>query len=410
MTTAVRFDLLLDGLHAATMRDGVGYAVIHDAAIGVRGDRIAWIGPLRDLPRGAAVARRVSCGGRWATPGLIDCHTHLVYAGNRAQEFEQRLHGASYADIARTGGGIQSTLRATRAATQDALAEQSAPRLAALVAEGVTTIEIKSGYGQDTATELKQLKIARRLAAECAVDVRTTLLAAHVMPPEFVDRQDAYIHYVCREMIPAVAAAEAADAVDAFCESIAFTPTQTKRVFDCAREHRLPVKLHADQLSDLNGAELAAQYGALSADHLEHTSERGVQAMAKAGTIAVLLPGAFYSLRETRLPPIDALRARSVPIAIASDCNPGTSPTVSLVLMLNMACTLFRLTPEEALAGVTRHAARALGLADRGTLSIGQRADIALWDIDNPAELAYRLGGNACAGVVRSGTLQRMSF
>jgi imidazolonepropionase len=254
------------------------------------------------------------------------------------------------------------------------------------------------------------LKVARRLAAECAVELRTTLLAAHALPPEFVDRQDAYIDYVCREMIPAVAAAEAADAVDAFCESIAFTPTHTRRVFDCAREHRLPVKLHADQLSDLHGAELAAQYGALSADHLEHTSERGVRAMAKAGTIAVLLPGAFYSLRETRLPPIDALRAHGVPIAIASDCNPGTSPTVSLVLMLNMACTLFRLTPEEALAGVTRHAARALGLGDRGTLSIGQRADLALWDIGSPAELAYRLGGNACASVVRGGTLQRMSF
>jgi len=408
--TTVRFDLLLDSLHAATMRDTAGYAAIPDAAIGIRGDRIAWIGPLRDLPRSATVARRVSCGGRWATPGLIDCHTHLVYAGNRAQEFEQRLHGASYADIAHAGGGIQATLRATRAATQDALFAQSAPRLAALAGEGVTTIEIKSGYGQDTPTELKQLRVAHRLAAECAVDVRTTLLAAHVAPPEFADRQDAYIDYVCREMIPAAAAAKSVDAVDAFCESIAFTPAQTRRVFNCAREHRLPVKLHADQLSDLHGAELAAQYGALSADHLEHTNERGVQAMANAGTIAVLLPGAFYSLRDTRLPPIDALRAHGVPIAIASDCNPGTSPTVSLVLMLNMACTLFRLTPEEALAGVTRHAARALGLADRGTLSIGQRADIALWDIENPAELAYRLGGNPCAGVVRSGAPQRMSF
>ena len=408
--TTVRFDVILDGLHAATMSDSTGYAAIRDAAIGIRGDRIAWIGPATEVPRGAAATRRVSCDGRWATPGLIDCHTHLVYAGNRADEFEQRLHGATYADIARAGGGIQSTLRATRAATQDALAAQSRPRLAALANEGVTTVEIKSGYGQDTTTELKQLKVARRLAAECGVDVRTTLLAAHALPPEFADRHDAYIDYVCREMIPAVAAANVADAVDAFCESIAFTPAQTKRVFASAREHRLPVKLHADQLSDQHGAELASAYGALSADHLEHTSERGVKAMAAAGTIAVLLPGAFYSLRETRLPPIEALRTHGVPIAIGSDCNPGTSPAGSLVLMLGMACTLFRLTPEEALAGVTRHAARALGLADRGTLSIGQRADIALWDVDTPAELAYRLGGNACAGVLRGGVPQRMSF
>ena len=408
--TTVRFDLILDDVHAATMRDASGYGAIRDAAIGVRGDRIAWIGSARDLPRGATATRRLSCAGRWATPGLIDCHTHLVYAGNRAEEFEQRLHGASYADIARAGGGIQATLRATRAATQDMLVAQSRPRLAALVAEGVTTVEIKSGYGQDTATELKQLKVARHLAGECAVDVRSTLLAAHALPPEFADRSDAYIDYVCREMIPAIAAAHAADAVDAFCESIAFTPAQTRRVFACAREHRLPVKLHADQLSDQHGAALAAEFGALSADHLEHTNERGVQAMASAGTVAVLLPGAFYSLRETRLPPIEAFRAHGVPIAIASDCNPGTSPAGSLVLMLSMACTLFRLTPEEALAGVTRHAARALGLVDRGALSIGQHADIALWDIDKPAELAYRLGGNACAGVVRGGTLQRMSF
>ena len=384
--------------------------MIRDAAIGIRSDRIAWIGPARDLRRTASVTRRIACGGRWATPGLIDCHTHLVYAGNRAQEFEQRLHGASYADIARAGGGIQATLRATRAATPDALVEQSRPRAASLAAEGVTTVEIKSGYGQDTATELKQLEVARRLGNECGVDVRTTLLAAHALPPEFVDRQDAYVDYVCREMIPAAARAQAADAVDAFCESIAFTPAQTGRVFACAREHRLPVKLHADQLSDQNGAALAAEFGALSADHLEHTNERGVQAMAAAGTVAVLLPGAFFSLRETRMPPVEALRAHRVPIAVASDCNPGTSPVASLVLMLGMACTLFRLTPEEALAGVTRHAARALGLGDRGTLSIGRRADIALWDIDEPAELAYQIGGNPCAGVVRAGIVQRTTF
>jgi len=409
MTTA-RFDLLLDDVHAATMSDASGYAAIRDAAIGIRGDRIAWIGPASELPRTALTTRRVDCGGRWATPGLIDCHTHLVYAGNRAEEFEQRLQGASYADIARAGGGIQSTLRATRTATQDALVAQSKPRLAALISEGVTTIEIKSGYGQDTATELKQLKVARRLAAECEVDIRTTLLAAHALPPEFAERSDAYVDYVCREMIPSIAAGRVADAVDVFCETIAFSPAQTRRVFACAREHGLPVKLHADQLSDQHGAELAAEFQALSADHLEHTSERGVKAMAHAGTIAVLLPGGFYTLRESRLPPIEALRAHGVPIAIASDCNPGTSPVLSLVMMLNMACTLFRLTPEEALAGVRRHAARALGLADRGTLSIGQRADIALWDIDSPAELAYRVGGNPCAAVIRLGAVQRMSF
>jgi imidazolonepropionase len=409
MTTA-RFDLLLGDVHAATMSDAPGYAAIRDAAIGIRGDRIAWIGSASDLSRSAAATRRINCGGRWATPGLIDCHTHLVYAGNRAEEFEQRLHGMSYADIARAGGGIQSTLRATRAATLDVLVAQSKPRLTALIGEGITTIEIKSGYGQDTATELKQLRVARRLAAECEIDVRATLLAAHALPPEFAERSDAYVDYVCREMIPSIAAAGAADAVDVFCETIAFTPAQTRRVFACAREHELPVKLHADQLSDQHGAELAAEFTALSADHLEHTSERGVKAMARAGTVAVLLPCAFYTLRESRLPPIEALRAHGVPIAIASDCNPGTSPAGSLVLMLNMACTLFRLTPEEALAGVTRHAARALGLADRGTLSIGQRADIALWDIDSPADLAYRVGGNACAAVIRGGALQRMTF
>ena len=407
---AFRFDLVLDHLHAATLRDASGYGAVHDAAIGIRGDRIAWIGPANDLPRNATIARRISCDGRWATPGLIDCHTHLVYAGNRADEFEKRLHGASYADIARAGGGIQSTIRATRAATQGSLAAQSRLRLAALASQGVTTVEIKSGYGQDTATELKQLKVARQVAAECAVDVRTTLLAAHALPPEFADRRDAYIDYVCADMIPAIVDASVADAVDVFCESIAFTPAQTRRVFTCARQNDLAVKLHADQLSDQQGAELAAEFGALSADHLEHTSERGVKAMAAAGTIAVLLPGAFYSLRDTRMPPVDALRAHGVPIAIATDCNPGTSPCVSLILMLNMACTLFRLTPEEALAGVTRHAARALGFVDRGTLSIGQRADIVLWDIETPADLAYRVGGNACAGIVRGGHVQRMSF
>jgi imidazolonepropionase len=404
--TPAQVDLLLEDVHLATLADAAGYGIVRDAAVGIVGDRIAWLGRARDLPTDIRTTKRVSCAGRWATPGLIDCHTHLVYAGNRAHEFEQRLHGASYADIARAGGGIQSTVRATRAASEDELAAQSGRRLAALVRGGVTTVEIKSGYGQDVASEMKQLGVARRIASECGVDVRTTLLAAHALPPEFAGRSDDFIDMVCREMIPYIARAGLADAVDAFCETIAFTPAQTRRVFAAARESGLPVKLHADQLSDGDGAALAAEFHALSADHLEHTNEEGIVAMASAGTVAVLLPGAFYALRETRLPPIDAMRAHGVHIAIATDCNPGTSPTTSLVLMLNMACTLFRLTPEEALAGATRHAACALGLTDRGTLAVNHRADIALWDIAEPAELAYAFGGNVCAGFVRRGQLK----
>jgi imidazolonepropionase len=404
--TPAHVDLLLEDVHLATLADAADYGIIRDAAVGVVGDRIAWLGRARDLPTDLRATTRVSCAGRFATPGLIDCHTHLVYAGNRAHEFEQRLHGASYADIARAGGGIQSTVRATRAASEDELAAQSGRRLAALARDGVTTVEIKSGYGQDTESETKQLAVARRIARECGVDVRTTLLAAHALPPEFARRSDDFIDMVCREMIPAIASAGLADAVDAFCETIGFTAAQTRRVFAAARANGLPVKLHADQLSDGDGAALAAEFHALSADHLEHTNEEGIASMARAGTVAVLLPGAFYALRETRLPPIDAMRAHGVPMAIATDCNPGTSPTTSLVLMLSMACTLFRLTPEEALAGATRHAARALGLTDRGTLAVDRRADIALWDIVEPAELAYAFGGNPCAGVVRGGQLK----
>ncbi len=406
--TESAYDLVLDRVHAATMSDIGRCGAIRDAAIAIQRERIAWIGPSREMPHDARDARRIDCAGRWATPGLIDCHTHLVYAGNRANEFEQRLHGASYAEIAKAGGGIQATVRATRVASDEAIARQSRPRLAALADEGVTTIEIKSGYGQDTATELKQLRVARELAAQCDIGVQTTLLAAHVLPAEFAGRADEYIDFVCGEMIPAARAMEAADAVDAFCETIAFSAAQTRRVFAAARQSGFAVKLHADQLTDLDGAGLAAEFGALSADHLEHTNERGVAAMARAGTVAVLLPGAFYTLRDTRVPPIAALRAHRVPIAIASDCNPGTSPAVSLLLMLNMACTLFRLTPEEALAGVTRNAARALGLNDRGILAVGQRADIALWDIETPAELAYRLGANPCAAIVRGGAIKTM--
>jgi imidazolonepropionase len=399
----MKFDLLLTGAHVATMADQTPYGAIRDGAIGIRGGKIAWVGSERDLPRDATARRSHDAHGAWATPGLVDCHTHLVYAGNRVDEFEARLNGATYAEIAQAGGGIRSTVRATRAATDDELVAQSRPRLAALAAEGVTTVEIKSGYGLDATNELRQLRAARRVAADVGVDVRTTLLAAHALPPEFADRADDYIDLVCREIIPAAAAEGVADAVDAFCDTIGFTAAQTRRVFEAARDHGLRVKLHADQLSDTGGATLAAEFNALSADHIEYTSDAGVEAMARAGTVAVLLPGAFYALRETRLPPIAALRARGVPMAIASDCNPGTSPATSLPLMLNLACTLFRLTPAEALAGVTRHAARALGCDDRGTIAVGQRADIALWDIALPAELCYWIGGNACRGIIRNG-------
>jgi imidazolonepropionase len=403
--SAATFDLVITGAHLATMTGDAPCGALVDGALGIAGERIAWLGAARDLPRNAKAARTLAAGGRWLTPGLIDCHTHLVYAGNRAHEFEARQDGATYADIAKAGGGINATVRATREASEDELIAQSRPRLAALAAEGVTSIEIKSGYGLDTANELKQLAAAKKLAAELGVDVRTTLLAAHAVPPEFAGRADAYVDLICRETIPAAAGAGLAHAVDAYCESIGFTPAQTRRVFEAARAQGLPVKLHADQLSDSDGAALAAEFGALSADHLEYTNDAGVTAMARAGTVAVLLPGAFYALRESQLPPIAALRARGVPMAVATDCNPGTSPVTSLLLMLNMACTLFRLTPEEALAGATKHAARALGLADRGTLAIGQRADLALWDIAAPAELAYRIGGNPCTGIVRAGTV-----
>ena len=402
-----RFDLALRNVHVATMREGGGYGVLRSAAIGILADRIAWIGPEAAWPGKSASARTIDAAGRWALPGLIDCHTHLVYAGNRAHEFQARLHGASYADIARTGGGIAATVRATRAASADTLARESRPRLEALAAEGVTTVEIKSGYGLDLANELKQLEVARRIANEVGIDVRTTLLAAHAVPEEFAGMPDAYIDFVCAEVLPAAANARLADAVDAFCEDIGFTPAQTRRVFEVARALGLPTKLHADQLSDLGGASLAAEFRALSADHLEYTSAGGVDALANAGTVAVLLPGAFYTLRETRMPPLEALRIAGVPIAVATDCNPGTSPTTSLLLMVNMACTLFRMTPEEALAGITRNAARALGFDDRGVLEPDMRADIALFDIDEPAELAYRFGGNPCTGVIRAGVVQR---
>jgi imidazolonepropionase len=405
----MRFDLLISGVHLATMSGASPYGAIENGCVGIADGGIAWVGAHAALPPDATARHELDGGGGWLTPGLVDCHTHLVWAGDRADEFAARLEGATYADIARAGGGINATVRATRAASADALVTASRPRLAALAAEGVTTVEIKSGYGLDADSEVKLLLAARRLGAAVDVDVRTTLLAAHAVPPEFAGRADAYIDVVCGDIIPAVARAGLADAVDAFCETIGFSPAQTRRVFDAAAAHGLRVKLHADQLSDTGGAALAAEFAALSADHLEYTSAAGVAAMARAGTVAVLLPGAYYALRETRLPPVDALRAAGVPMAVATDCNPGTSPATSLLLMLNMACTLFRLTPAEALAGATVHAARALGLADRGVIAPGHRADLALYAVATPAELAYRIGGNPCVGVVRGGEVLRWS-
>lgn len=390
----------------ATMAPGaaVPYGLIEDGALAVEDGRIAWVGPRQDLPAALREgALEYDAQGSLLTPGLIDCHTHLVYAGNRAGEFEARLNGATYEDIARAGGGIASTVRATREASEDELLRQSRPRLQALTAEGVTTVEIKSGYGLSEEAEARCLRVARRLGALEEVAVRTTFLGAHALPPEFRGRADEYVDEVCR-MLPVLHAQNLVDAVDAFCENIGFTPSQTQRVFEAARTLGLPVKLHAEQLSDSGGAELAASFGALSCDHLEWLSPSGARAMAKAGTVAVLLPGAFYFLRETRMPPIALLREHGVPIAVSTDCNPGTSPVTSLLLMLNMACTLFRLTPEEALAGVTRNAARALGLGDRGVLAAGLRADFALWDVRHPAELAYAIGINPCRATFVEGS------
>ena len=383
----------------AAGRPGLG--LIENGAVAVRDGRIVFAGPMTELSSRWDAARKVSLDGRWITPGLIDCHTHLVYAGDRAHEFELRLAGASYEEIARAGGGIVSTVKATRAATEDELVAQSLPRLDALLAEGVTTIEIKSGYGLDRASETKQLRAARRLGGERDVDVVTTFLGAHALPPEANDK-DTFIDDVLA-MIPALAQEKLADAVDAFCEGIAFSPAQVARVFTAAKAAGLPVKLHADQLSNLHGARLAAEHNALSADHLEYTDEEGATALAGAGTVAVLLPGAFYVLREKQLPPVEAFRRHKVPIAIATDSNPGTSPITSLLLTMNMAATLFRLTVDECLAGVTRNAARALGRRDIGTLEAGQWCDLAIWDIERPAELVYRIGFNPLHARVRRG-------
>ncbi|TWI00965.1 imidazolonepropionase [Luteimonas cucumeris] len=396
MTAAVdnRWDGLIVGAALATLDAEAGYGAIEDGALGWHDGRLVFVGPraaLADTPD--VVAKQVvDAGGGWITPGLVDCHTHLVFAGDRAGEFEQRLQGASYEQIARAGGGIVSSVRATRAASEDELLAQSLPRARALLADGVTTIEIKSGYGLDYDNERKMLRVARRIGEVLGVGVRTTFLGAHALPPEFSGNADGYIDAVCA-WLPRLHDEGLVDAVDAFCERIGFDAAQTRRVFDAARALGLPVKLHADQLSDGHGAALVAGFDGLSADHVEHTSPEGVRAMAEHGTVAVLLPGAFHVLRETKLPPLDAFRAHQVPMAVATDCNPGTSPLQSLRLAMSLACTHFKLTPEEALRGATVHGARALGLRDRGVLRMGARADFVHWAIARPAELCYWLGG-----------------
>ncbi len=382
--------ILLTGLTAATMQGG--YGLIQDAALLIEGDLIAWVGPRTNAPQ---ATETLDFHGRLLTPGLIDAHTHIVYGGDRAAEFEQRLNGASYADIARAGGGILSTVTATRAATEEDLVAQALPRLDAMIRQGATTVEVKSGYGLTIEDELKMLRVARRLATLRPVTITTTHLAAHAIPPEYSGRAEAYIEDVAIPSLRAAHAEGLVDAVDAFCETIAFSSAQVDRLFTAARALGLRVKLHAEQLSDQGGATLAARHAALSADHLEYLSAEGISDMSLAGTVATILPGAFYTLRETQMPPIAALRAAGVPMAVATDCNPGSSPMTSLPLAMNMACTLFRMTPEEALLGTTAHAARALGLADRGTLAPGQRADLCIWDAAHPAELSYRIGAES---------------
>lgn len=391
----MKCDRLFVNARLATLApDRPGLGLIERGAIAQTGSRIVYAGSANDLPQIDA-AERVDCEGRLITPGLIDCHTHLVYAGDRAREFEMRSQGASYEEIARAGGGIVSTVKATREATEPQLVAQSLERLDALIAEGVTTIEIKSGYGLDESTEIKQLDVAKRLGELRPVRVKRSYLGAHALPAEFKKDRARYIDNICREIIPRIAKEAKADAVDAFCEGIAFSPEETTRVFSAARERGLRVKLHADQLSNLHGAKLAASFGALSADHLEYTDEEGAEAMGKSGTVAVVLPGAFYFIRETKVPPIDAFRRFGVPIALATDCNPGSSPLTSILLAMSMAATFFRLTVDECIAGVTREAARALGcLGEVGTLEPGKVCDLAIWNVDQPASLAYRVGFN----------------
>jgi imidazolonepropionase len=371
------------------------YGLIEDGVLAIDGETIGYAGPAANLPESFADFPNENLNGRLVTPGLIDCHTHVVFGGDRAREFEMRLEGASYEEVARAGGGIVSTVKATRSASEDELLKGALSRVDALIAEGVTGIEIKSGYGLDQETELKMLRVARKVGSLRPITIRTTFLGAHAVPADYKDRADAYLSEVCLPALEAAQAEGLVDAVDGFCEGIAFSPAQIAKVFDKAVELGLPIKLHAEQLSNLGGTALAASYGALSADHLEYLDEAGVKAMASSGTVAVILPGAFYTLRETQSPPVDLLRRYKVPMALATDCNPGSSPLASLLLTMNMGCTLFRMTPEEALAGVTREAAKALGLTDRGTLKAGKRADLAIWNVQHPAELSYRIGFNA---------------
>ena len=383
--------------------NGAPYGRIDDGALIVQDGLIAWAGPRAELPSPFSGLARRDCGGRYITPGLIDCHTHLVYGGTRIDEFEQRLAGVRYEDIAHAGGGILSTVRATRETPEDQLYKTAATRLKQMIRHGVTTIEIKSGYGLDTESEMKMLRVARRLGQDLPVDVSVTFLGAHALPPEYKDNRQGYIDLICDEMLPRIAEDKLADAVDGYCEKVGFSAAEMDQVFQAATRLGLKVKLHAEQLSNCHGAILAARHKALSADHLEYLDEAGVDALASAGMVAVLLPGAYYFLKETQKPPVGLLRRYNVPMAIATDHNPGTSPALSLPLMMNMACILWGLTPEEALTGVTHHAARALGMADRGRLDPGQKADFVLWDIGHPAELAYQIGGNACAGVIKAG-------
>ena len=398
------WDLLLTDVNIATMRaDGESYGAMPDAALAILDGKIAWLGPASDCPDVTPAEKR-SLNGRWLTPALIDCHTHLVFAGNRAIEFEARLNGATYEQIAAAGGGIMSTVRATRDTSEATLSDSSLQRALSLRREGVATIEIKSGYGLDLDTELRMLAVGKAIADELNLSVTTTFLGMHTIPPEYSGRNQDYVRFVCDEVLPVAHERGLADAVDGYCESIAFSPAEISTLFERATKLGIPVKLHADQLSDTGSAELAANFSALSADHLEYTSEQGVLALAKAGTVAVLLPGAFLTLRETQRPPVDALRHHGVPIAVATDCNPGTSPLCSLRSAMSLASTLFRLTPEECLAGATREAAKALGMSnDRGTLEVGKRADIAVWDIGHPSELSYWMGLNTLESLYVNG-------
>ncbi len=397
---------ILKDLRAATMvENGAPYGVIESAAIVIEGDKIAWVGPQAALPEAYAGLSETSCAGRLVTPALIDCHTHVIHGGHRAVEFEMRLNGASYEEVARAGGGIISTVTATRAASLDDLVAQALPRVDAMLAEGVSVIEVKSGYGLDCETELTMLRAARTLQDHRPVRVVTSFLGAHAVPVEYKGNPDAYISEICIPTLHAAHAEGLVDALDAFCEGIAFLPDQLVPLFDVARELGLPIKLHAEQLSNLGGAKLAASYGALSADHIEYLDDEGAEAMARAGTVGVILPGAFYTLRETQFPPIDLLRKYNVPMALATDCNPGSAPMTSLLLAMNMGCTLFRMTPEEALKGVTLNAARALGLRDCGQIAPGMRADLAIWNVTHPAELSYRIGFNSLHARVFGGAV-----